>query len=115
MINLSFKYPLLRIGVLMLVTAFSLPVISQDATPLGGITGGKSFVVANLPDTEIRVDGRLDEDIWSRAAVITDFHQMAPFEYTQPSQPTEVRVFYSSDAIYIGAHECTILMPAPLT
>lgn len=103
MINLSFKYPLLRIGVLMLVTAFSLPVISQDATPLGGITGGKSFVVANLPDTEIRVDGRLDEDIWSRAAVITDFHQMAPFEYTQPSQPTEVRVFYSSDAIYIGA------------
>jgi len=79
------------------------PVQAQDDIPLGGITGGKSFSVPSLSDSEIRIDGQLDDDVWARAAVVNDFHQMAPFEYASPSQRTEVRVFYSSDAIYIGA------------
>ena len=79
------------------------PVLAQDAIPLGGITGGKSFTVPGLNDSGIRIDGRLDDAIWERAAVIDDFHQMAPFEYSEPSQRTEVRVFYSRDALYVGA------------
>ena len=49
------------------------------------------------------IDGRLDEAVWAQAAIINDFHQMVPFEYTEPSQPTEVRVFYTDDALYVGA------------
>jgi hypothetical protein len=89
---------------LLLAACMVMPgVLAQDGVPLGGITGGKSFVVPKLNDSDIRIDGRLDDDVWERAAVITDFHQMAPFEYAEPSQRTEVRVFYSSDALYIGA------------
>ena len=80
-----------------------VPVQAQVDIPLGGITGGKSFSVPSLPDSDIRIDGQLDDDVWARAALVNDFHQMAPFEYDSPSQRTEVRVFYSSDAIYIGA------------
>ena len=80
-----------------------VPVQAQGDIPLGGITGGKSFSVPSLPDSDIRIDGQLDDDVWARAALVNDFHQMAPFEYDSPSQRTEVRVFYSSDAIYIGA------------
>ena len=80
-----------------------VPVQAQGDIPLGGITGGKSFLVPSLPDSDIRIDGQLDDDVWARAALVNDFHQMAPFEYDSPSQRTEVRVFYSSDAIYIGA------------
>ena len=90
---------------LFLLFAFSNTSISQerDEQNLDGVTGGKSFAVPILSDSEIIVDGKLDDAVWSRAAVITDFHQMAPFEYANPSQPTEVRVFYSSDAIYVSA------------
>ena len=89
---------------LLLAACIVVPaVLGQDGVPLGGITGGKSFVVPELNDNAIRIDGRLDDNVWERAAVITDFHQMAPFEYAEPSQRTEVRVFYSTDALYVGA------------
>jgi hypothetical protein len=49
------------------------------------------------------IDGVLDDDPWSRAALIDDFHQVFPEEYATPTQPTRVRVFYTDDALYVGA------------
>ena len=49
------------------------------------------------------VDGVLDEPSWSRAALIEDLHQVFPEEYATPTQPTQVRVFYTQDALYVGA------------
>src|SRR5690606_38881746 len=54
-------------------------------------------------DAEARIDGRLDDAVWDRAALVDDFHQINPFEYAEPSQRTEVRVFYTEDALYVGA------------
>ena len=51
----------------------------------------------------IVVDGKLDEEVWSRAAIVDDLHQVDPFEYAAPSQRTEVRLFYDDDTLYIGA------------
>jgi len=56
-----------------------------------------------LSDEGIKLDGKPDEDNWRRAAAINDFHQMTPFEYSQPSQKTEVRLFYTADALYVSA------------
>jgi hypothetical protein len=50
-----------------------------------------------------QIDGRLDESVWSQAALIEDLHQVFPQEFVEPSERTEVRVFYTEDAMYIGA------------
>ena len=49
------------------------------------------------------IDGKLDEAEWVQATLINDFHQIIPFEYSDPSEPTEIRVYYGDDALYIGA------------
>ena len=49
------------------------------------------------------IDGKLDEAAWVQATLINDFHQIIPFEYSDPSEPTEIRVYYGDDALYIGA------------
>jgi hypothetical protein len=54
-------------------------------------------------DEEVRLDGRLDEDIWSLAAPISDFTQQEPAEGVRPSERTEVRVVYDEAHLFIGA------------
>ncbi len=61
----------------------------------------KKFQVVRL-DTKPKIDGKLDEAVWQQAAVIEDFHQISPIEYAAASQRTEIRVFYTRDALYIG-------------
>lgn len=49
------------------------------------------------------IDGKLDDAVWQRADVITDFHQIRPGDGTPPSEPTELYLLYDDDAFYIGA------------
>jgi hypothetical protein len=49
------------------------------------------------------IDGVLSEELWTRAAVVDDFHQVTPEEFAEPSERTEVLVVYDSDALYIAA------------
>jgi hypothetical protein len=49
------------------------------------------------------IDGRLDEDVWSRAVMVDDFHQIEPNEYASPSERTQVYLLYDDEALYIGA------------
>ncbi len=53
--------------------------------------------------TSIDVDGRLDEPVWAEAPVITDFIQSNPAEGEPGTQPTELRIAFDDNAIYIGA------------
>ena len=53
-------------------------------------------------DTPPIIDGIMD-DVWSTAAVVEDFHQTRPNEYTEPSERTVVYVLYGERAIYVGA------------
>ncbi|HSL71342.1 MAG TPA: DUF5916 domain-containing protein, partial [Longimicrobiales bacterium] len=50
-----------------------------------------------------RIDGALDDPAWTRAEVIADFVQKIPNEGAAPSAPTEVRLLYDDDALYVGA------------
>jgi hypothetical protein len=52
--------------------------------------------------TDIRLDGNLTEDLWSRAVPISDFTQQEPVEGAQPSERTEVRVVYDDQNLFIG-------------
>jgi hypothetical protein len=51
----------------------------------------------------ITIDGVLDEPFWQTAEVAKDFTQIKPIAGKPATQPTEVRVVYDDESIYIGA------------
>jgi hypothetical protein len=53
-------------------------------------------------DTPPKIDGSLDDAIWSQASVIDDFKQVNPVKGAAPSERTEVYLAYDADMIYIG-------------
>jgi hypothetical protein len=55
-----------------------------------------------MEGVQLEMDGLLQEDIWDNAAVMRGFTQYEPVEGIQSTEATEVRVFYTSDAIYFG-------------
>ncbi|MBA2686341.1 MAG: hypothetical protein H0U66_17790, partial [Gemmatimonadaceae bacterium] len=51
----------------------------------------------------IAVDGSLDDSAWRAATPITGLRQYQPQEGAPASLPTEIRLLYDDQAIYIGA------------
>jgi hypothetical protein len=51
----------------------------------------------------IRIDGRLDEETWRDAPAAGRFAQEAPHYGEAATSPTEVRVLYDDEYLYIGA------------
>ena len=58
--------------------------------------------VAVRVDVAPVIDGRLDDEVWSRAQPIRDFVQVEPFEGAAPTEKTEVRVLYDTRNLYVG-------------
>jgi hypothetical protein len=56
-----------------------------------------------LPEGSVRLDGRLDEDVWQTVIPITDFVQRQPDEGQPPTDPIEVRIAFDGAALYVGA------------
>lgn len=50
----------------------------------------------------IEMDGILDEAVWSRSVPAADFIQIDPDNGETPTELTEVRVAFDSDALYLG-------------
>ena len=50
----------------------------------------------------IFLDGRLDEEAWSRAVPASDFIQQDPDNGKPATEPTEVRFLFTSTALYMG-------------
>jgi hypothetical protein len=48
------------------------------------------------------IDGRVEEDSWKTAEVITDFIQAEPYEGQPATEKTEVRILYDDDRVYIA-------------
>jgi hypothetical protein len=55
-------------------------------------------------EERVVLDGVLDEPVWARAVPATEFRQQEPIEGGPPSEPTEVRVAFDANNLYIGAH-----------
>lgn len=53
-------------------------------------------------EASVQVDGVLDEDVWSQAALLTGFSQYQPVDSRPSPDSTEVRVWYDRDAMYFG-------------
>jgi len=50
-----------------------------------------------------RIDGYMDDEIWSSANEARDFYQYIPYNDRPPSLPSIVKVLFDDNAIYIGA------------
>ena len=48
------------------------------------------------------IDGRIDEEVWLRAAVFKDFYQTNPGNNTAASKPTEALMMYDEKNLYIA-------------
>ena len=67
----------------------------------GGGLGSMKLSAART-DKAPNIDGHLDDPVWQKAWVETSFTQHYPDENTAPTEPTELRVLYDDDSLYIG-------------
>lgn len=101
----SFTFPLLLLSVFLISPAL---VLGQSDVSINAAT--KSVQLSLLSEAPV-INGQLDEAVWSQAALIEDLHQVFPEEFERPTQRTQIRVFYTEDALYVGA----ILFESDLT
>jgi hypothetical protein len=74
------------------------------ATPVTGGTRGREIRDARAVrvDAPPIIDGRLDDPAWQEAEPLGGFVQRIPSDGAPASEPTEVRVLYDEQAIYVG-------------
>ena len=92
------------VAALAIATTFLLvsQTLAQDEVPGDDRSGRDKVLRMVKTDTPPVIDGIMD-DVWYTAAVVEDFHQVHPIEYSEPSEKTIVYVLYGESAIYIGA------------
>ena len=91
---------MMQISRLAVLGWFCAGVASAQTPPVD--PGQKTIRIVRTQTPPV-VDGLLDDDVWSRAALIDDLHQVNPVEYSEPSERTDVYLLYDDDALYIGA------------
>ena len=98
----------LRVPLAALVTATVVvplragPVQAQQVVPEPD-SASRPRLTARRATGRITLDGRLDEPDWARAPVASDFVQVRPDYVTSTRYPTEVRVLFDDEHLYIGA------------
>ncbi|MDB4889346.1 MAG: hypothetical protein JWL61_1201, partial [Gemmatimonadetes bacterium] len=83
-----------------LLSAFQLAASTPPAIYNG--RAGQTNVLPPKIEATVVIDGRLDEAIWQQAAILNGFSLYQPADGRPAPDSTEVRVWYSSDAIYFG-------------
>ena len=87
----------------VLIVALLLPSPLSAQAPVDGSGNRKQATATRVPNGSIRVDGRLDDEAWQKAAPITDFIQKEPTEGAAPTDAMDVRIVYDDDVLYVGA------------
>jgi hypothetical protein len=83
----------------------SFQLATATPAPVERVFNGREHqTVVALPrvETEVTVDGRLDEPVWQQAALLTGFSLYQPVDGRPAPDSTEVLVWYSSSAMYFG-------------
>ncbi len=81
----------------------ALASLTSAQTPVNGSANRKQATATRVPNGSIRVDGRLDDEVWQKASPITDFIQKEPVEGAPPTDAMDVRIAYDDDVLYVGA------------
>lgn len=91
--GVAIKFRSLSVGLLMVVLLGPVVVWAQE---------NPAFSPYKV-DSDIQIDGMLNEAPWAEAEVVGNFLQFAPNEGSVSTQSTEVRVLYGSSSLYVGA------------
>ncbi|MDQ3130863.1 MAG: DUF5916 domain-containing protein [Acidobacteriota bacterium] len=64
----------------------------------------EKLIPAKIPKITLSptIDGKIDEEVWAKAAVFKDFYQTNPGDNIAPSKPTEARMMYDEKHLYIA-------------
>jgi hypothetical protein len=85
-----------------------MPLVPLLLTALLAVPPGDSVsdpapvAIPRVEGAAVRIDGHLDEVVWSRAAVLRDFSEYLPNDDRPADDSTTVLVWYSPTAIYFG-------------
>ena len=66
------------------------------------ISPDQTLVLREVPDADIRIDGRLSEAVWAELPAWDEFVVLEPDTLAQPEFPTRVRIFYTAKGLYVG-------------
>ena len=87
------------------IRGFAPPAVAEVPDGSASISPAERRTMAAVrmnADESIRLDGRLDEDVWMRAVPATNFRQQNPNNGAPATEQTEVRFVYDDDKLYMG-------------
>ena len=67
-----------------------------------GLVPGRPTVRPTRTDTPPYIDGRLDDEVWKTAALITEFVQQSPLDGAPATEETEVYIAYDANNLYFA-------------
>ena len=85
----------------MLLLLLALQAGNGSPPVFHGRSGQKDVALPRIEATA-RVDGALDEEVWTHAARLTGFSQYLPVDGRPAEDSSEVLVWYAPDAIWFG-------------
>lgn len=94
---------MLILAQLLAATAGAASAASPPPIAYSGRGGSVAVHAPKLADP-IVIDGVLDEPQWREAAILNGFSEFTPVDGVSAADSTEVRIWYSSSALYIGVH-----------
>lgn len=100
MLRTRWVVPGILVGLLPSVAAAQAPAGASAALRS---TDGRAVITAIQTTAPVRVDGTLDDEVWQRAVPVSGFIQSEPAERQPATQPTDVRVAFDADNLYIAA------------
>ena len=95
-------HPRFQMLTLMLALQLAAPLAPSNPTVYHGRNNQTAVAVPKLADREIRIDGALTEAEWSQASILTGFSQFNPVDDRAAEDSTEILVWYTDHAMYVG-------------
>src|SRR5262245_56700691 len=92
--------PFVPIVVALILLSCSTAALAQTAAVNGHLQAAAVRIPAN---TDIQLDGRLEETAWRDAPPLTELVQKEPTEGAVPSEQMDIRFVYDQNALYVGA------------
>ena len=93
---------MLTFPIFIFAAIIATPDVQSPQPTLAGQVPRSVAAVSLTENERIELDGRLNEEAWRRASPAGDFIQVDPDNGKAATEPTEVRVLYSSESLYFG-------------
>src|SRR4029453_12494734 len=102
-IVLAQRQPRLRLRALVVVAVLGNVAVDVHAQQIPAPAAQtREFRATRVPRPPV-IDGRLNDEVWTQAQVLSEFTQQDPDEGQPATERTEIRILYDDNALYFGA------------